>query len=125
MAVNRQTFAINNTVAGKTQAGPAFEGGVLQLRWAPEQGDTGGDLSVLLCPNAGDTGGAFEIFSGANCLGSAFCKGLAMPLVHKNNSDTGVGRAQGAYVSAGEHLLVKVTSDTGVEGKLYVTTYTG
>jgi hypothetical protein len=124
MAVNRQTFAINNTAAGKTQSGPAFEGGVLQLRWAPEQGDTGGDLSILLCPNAGDTGGAFEIFSGANCLGAAFCKGLAMPVVHKNNSDTGVG-SDGVYASAGEHLLVKVASDTGVEGKLYITTYTG
>lgn len=125
MAVNRQTYSISNTAAGKTQSGPAFEGGVLQLRWVPSQGDTGGDLSVLLCPEAGDTGGAFEIFSGANCLGSAFCKGLAMPMVHRNNSDTGVAGMQGVYVSAGERLLVKVTSDTGVEGELYISTYTG
>jgi hypothetical protein len=125
MAVNRQTFAITNTAAGKTISGPAFEGSVLQLHWAPDQGDTGGDLSVLICPHADDTGGAFEIFSAPNSLGAAFKKGLAMPMVHKNNSDTGTNKAQGVYVSAGERLLVKVTSDTGVEGKLYITTYTG
>ena len=127
MAVNRQLFAVNTDTGSQVFTGVPFEGGVMQVGWNAQTGDTGADLLILLLPKASnDTGDGWIIYNDNDSLGADFLKSLVNRSVHANGSDTVASGAQAAYASASDHLYVRVTpGGAAVVGDLYVWTYTG
>ena len=123
--ISRQRFAINTDTGTQGDTGPVFMGSIVQMRWAPATGDTGGDLLMALLPIAGDTGEGFVFFNDNDCLGSGFNRVPLQPAQGSDGLDTGVDQYH-PIVGAGDRLRIKVTpGGAAVVGNLYVWTYTG
>jgi hypothetical protein len=100
-------------------------GSIVQMRWAPETGDTGGDLLIALLPKANDTGGGWVFYDDNDCLGAGFTKVPLQPGHGPDGTDTGVDQYH-PIVAAGDRLRIKVTpGGSAVVGDLYIWTYQG
>ena len=125
MAVQRQALKINTGSGTGGDTGPAFMGGIVQMRWVPSTADTGGDLSLALIPTAGDTSGGWEFYNDNDCLGTAFTKVPMQPAHDAGGLDTGVDQYV-AIVGSNERIRAKVTpGGAAVVGTLYIWTYEG
>ena len=123
--ISRQRFAINTDTGSQGDTGPVFMGSIVQMRWAPATGDTGGDLLMALLPKAGDTGEGFVFFNDNDCLGAGFNRVPLQPAHASDGFDTGVDQYH-PIVGAGDRLRIKVTpGGAAVVGNLYIWTYTG
>jgi hypothetical protein len=124
--LSRQKYDVSTDTGVWTDTGPAFSGGVVQMRWEPVTGDTGGDLQISLLSELGaDTGNGIIVYDDNDCLGADFMKVPMQPAHGPDGSDTGVDD-YAPIVAAGDRLRVKVTpGGAAVVGRLYIWTYSG
>src|SRR3989304_1251969 len=124
--LSRQRFDVSTDTGTWTDTGPAFSGGILQMRGEPVAGDTGGDLEISLLSELGtDTGNGIIFFSDNDCLGADFLRVPLQPGHGADGFDTGVDNYF-PIVGAGDRIRVKVTpGGASLSGRLYVWTYSG
>jgi len=124
--ISRQRFNVNTQSGVWTDTGPAFMGGIMQMRWDPSTPDTGADLELsLLSEDASDTGNGIVFYSDNDCLGADFMKVPLQPGHASDGTDTGVDQYF-PIVSAGDRIRVRVTpGGAAVVGTLHLWTYTG
>ena len=124
MPVSRQRFDVDTDTGTWGDTGPAFWGGVLQMRWNPTTADTGADINIVLLPKEADTGDGFIILQKPDKLGADW---VMAP--YQATHDTGGGFTTAAaqpFVAAGDRLRVKVTpGGAACAGRLYVWIFDG
>jgi hypothetical protein len=109
-----------------TDTGPSVWGELVQVRWVPSTGDTGGDLQLIHLPVApeSDTGENQIFFNDNDCLGAGFTRAPRQPQHGSDGAadpaDTGAAFGVPVYFG-GDRLRVKVTNGATelLVGKLY------
>lgn len=123
--MQRLNFNINTDTGTQGDTGPNIHGAIMQMRWSPTTGDTGGDLQLALLPKSGDTGDGFVFYQDNDCLGANFTRVPRQPGHSSDGTDTGVDEYH-PIVAAGDRIRVKVTpGGASVAGRLYVWVYEG
>lgn len=123
MTVSRQRLRISTDTGSFSDTGPAFTGGIVQVRWVPTTADTGGDLALTLLSKEGDAGWTF--YNDADCLGAGFTRVPMQPVHGYSGTDTG-SNGRNPIVGAGDRIRATVTpGGAAVVGDVYIWTYTG
>ena len=124
--ISRHVFDIDTDTGTYAATGAPFNGRVLQTRWAPTTGDTGGDLMIRLAVETADTGQDVIVCNILDTLGAAFTRVFLQKVhgVDGNPDPADTGAQVGApIVSAGESLRILIKpGGAAVVGKLYIWT---
>ena len=122
--MQRQLFNISTDTGVWTDSGPSFSGEILQARYEVITGDTGADLAIWLQQRSVDTGNGVLVVNDNDCLGADFVRAWRQSTHDQSGDafDTG-GDFIEPFVSAGDHLRVRVTpGGAAVAGRLYIWT---
>lgn len=103
-----------------SDTGPHVFGELVQMRWMPSDGDSGGDLVLTALIDTSDTGQGWDFYNDNDCMGAQFTRYPANQIHHEDGRDTGA-TTEVPIVFSGERIRAKIVAGQAeAAGKLYL-----